>query len=113
MGFAGLSETWSDPTGGEIDTACIVTTAPNALIRFLHDRMPAVVEPEDFSAWLDVDGVGAKKALALLKPAPESALELVEIGPAVSRAANDDASVQTPVAAPIRAAVAEEEPTLF
>ena len=113
MGFAGLAETWSDPTGGEIDTACIVTTAPNALVRFLHDRMPAIVEPEDFSAWLDVDGVGAEKALALLKPAPESALELVEIGPAVNRAANDEGSVQTPVAAPIRAAVAEEEPTLF
>src|ERR1700736_4925065 len=32
MGFAGLYETWSDPNGGEIDTACIITTAPNALI---------------------------------------------------------------------------------
>ena len=113
MGFAGLTETWSDPTGGEIDTACIVTTAPNALVRFLHDRMPAIVAREDFSAWLDVDAVGAEKALALLKPAPEPALELVEIGPSVNRAANDDASVQAPVAAPIRAAVAEAEPTLF
>jgi putative SOS response-associated peptidase YedK len=110
MGFAGLYETWSDPTGGEIDTACIVTTAANALTGLLHDRMPAILEPGDFSAWLDVDGVEPAKAAALLKPAPEAALELVEIGPSVNRAANDDARVQTPVAAPIRA---EGDATLF
>ena len=107
MGFAGLYETWSDPTGGEIDTACIVTTAPNALLGQVRDRMPAIVEPEDVSAWLDVDGVDAVKALRLLKPAPDPALELVEIGPAINRAANDDPGVQAPVAAPIRAASAE------
>ncbi len=110
MGFAGLYETWCDPTGGEIDTACIVTTAANRLVGQLHDRMPAILEPGSFAAWLDVDGVDAGRALALLEPAPEETLELVEIGPAVNRVANDDASLQTPVAAPIRAAASE---TLF
>ncbi len=110
MGLAGLYETWSDPTGGEIDTACIVTTAANALAGLLHDRMPAILEPGDFSAWLDVDGVEFAKAAELLKPAPEAALELVEIGPSVNRVANDDPRVQTPVAAPIRA---EGGTTLF
>ena len=107
MGFAGLYETWCDPTGGEIDTACIVTTAANRLASFVHDRMPAILGPAQFAAWLDGDGVQAEEAIALLKPAPDEALELVEIGPAVNRFANDDASVQTPVAAPIRADVAE------
>jgi putative SOS response-associated peptidase YedK len=103
MGFAGLYETWSDPLGGEIDTACIVTTAANALVGLLHDRMPAILEPEAFSAWLDIDGVDAAKALKLLKPQPEPALELVEVSPSVNHFANDDAGVQKPVAAPIRA----------
>ncbi len=110
MGFAGLYETGSDPTGGEIDTAGIVTTAANPLTALLHDRMPAILEPGDFSAWLDVDGVEPAKAATLLKPAPEAALELVEIGPSVNRVANDDPRVQTPVAAPIRA---EGDATLF
>ena len=107
MGFAGLYETWCDATGGEIDTACIVTTAANGLLGQLHDRMPAILEPDAFAAWLDVDGVDAGKALALLRPAPEEALELVEIGPAVNRVANDDESVQQPVAEPIRAAAGQ------
>jgi putative SOS response-associated peptidase YedK len=107
IGFAGLYETWSDASGGEIDTACIVTTAANALLGLVHDRMPAILESEAFAAWLDVDGVDAASALALLKPAPEPALELFEIGPAVNRAANDDESLQKPVSAPIRAGAGE------
>ena len=110
IGFAGLTETWSDPSGGEIDTACIVTTAANRLVGRLHDRMPAILDPDAFAAWLDVGRVDPAEALALVKPAPEEALELVEVGPAVNRVANDDESLQRPVAAPIRAEFSE---TLF
>jgi putative SOS response-associated peptidase YedK len=102
MGLAGLYETWSDPTGGEIDTACIVTTSANRLVSVAHDRMPAILDPRDFAAWLDCDGVGAAAAIDLLKPAPESALELVEIGPAVNHVANDGESLQNPVGPAIR-----------
>jgi putative SOS response-associated peptidase YedK len=107
MGFGGLYETCSDSTGGEIDTACIITTAANALARQLYARMPAILDPTAFSAWLDVDGVDSARALKLLEPAPDDALELIEIGPAVNRAANDDPHVQTPVGPPIRAAATE------
>ncbi len=108
MGFAGLMETWSDPSGGEIDTACIITTAANRLMRRVHDRMPAILSPEAFAIWLDNDGVDAEIATALLRPAPEPALELIPIGPAVNRAANDDAAVQTPIGEAIRAAPPEK-----
>jgi len=103
MAFAALYETYCDPNGSEIDTACIVTTPANRLVALLHDRMPAILAPRSFAAWLDSDAVGAAEALHLLQPAPEEALELVEIGTAVNRAANDHEDVQKPVAAPIRA----------
>ncbi len=109
MGFAGLWETWSDPSGGEIDTACIITTAANRLVGRLHDRMPAIVAPEGFSAWLDCDRVDVAGALSLVKPAPEDALELVEIGTAVNRVANDAPELQRPLAEPIRAGEEEGE----
>ena len=104
MGFAGLMETWSDPSGGEIDTACIVTTFANRLMSGIHERMPAILEPEAFSAWLDNDSVAVGEATALLRPAREPALELVPLGPAVNRAGNDDPSVQAPIGDAIRAA---------
>jgi len=108
MGFAGLMETWSDPNGGEIDTACIITTFANGLMAAVHERMPAIIQPETFSTWIDNDGVGAEEASALLRPAPDEALELVPVGPAVNRVANDAAMVQTPVGEAIRAAAAAE-----
>lgn len=108
MGFAGLMETWSDPAGGEIDTACIVTTSANRLMASIHDRMPAMIEPDAFSLWLDNDGVAPHEATALLRPAPEAALELVPVGPAVNRAANDDPAVQAPTGDAIRAAPPDE-----
>jgi putative SOS response-associated peptidase YedK len=101
-------ETWSDPSGGEIDTACIITITANRLMTRVHDRMPAILSPEAFSLWLDNDGVEARTATALLRPAPEPALELIPIGPAVNRTANDDAAVQAPIGEAIRAAPAEK-----
>ncbi len=55
MAFAGLWETFVDPSGGEIDTACIVTTTANGATAAIHDRMPAIIDPEHFDAWLDPD----------------------------------------------------------
>ena len=103
MGFAGLWETWSDPTGGEIDTACIITTAANRLMSMVHDRMPAMIEKADFSKWLDVDGVEAKAVLGLLAPAAESVLELVPLGPGVGRVANDGPEIQAAIGEAVRA----------
>ena len=106
MGFAGLYETWSDPSGGEIDTACIITTSANHLMRQVHDRMPAIIERADHSRWLDNDGVEASDAMALARPAPEEALELIEISVSVNKAANDGPELQAPVGEPIRAPAA-------
>jgi putative SOS response-associated peptidase YedK len=74
----------------------------------VHDRMPAILSPDAFAMWLDNDGVEADIATALLRPAPEPALELIPIGPAVNRTANDDAAVQAPVGEAIRAAPPEK-----
>jgi putative SOS response-associated peptidase YedK len=97
MAIAGLWETWVGPNGEEVDTACIVTTPANATIAPIHDRMPAILEPEDFDAWLDIDAEDADAALALLRPAAEDVLEFHPIGFAVNKADNDNADIQTRV----------------
>jgi putative SOS response-associated peptidase YedK len=103
MGLAGLWETWMDATGGEIDTACMITTRANRLMSSINDRMPVIIPREAFSLWLDTDAVDAATATALLKPAQEEALELAPIGTGVNRAENDDATVQSPVGETLRA----------
>lgn len=51
--FAGLFEEWASPTGGEIVTCCIITVNANSLVAPYHDRMPAILAPEDEAHWLN------------------------------------------------------------
>jgi putative SOS response-associated peptidase YedK len=97
IAYAGIWETWSDPAGGEIDTCAIVTVPANDAMLPIHDRMPAVVAPEHFDAWLDAEKVDAKDAVALLGPAPEDFFEAYEISPRVNKVANDDAAIVEPL----------------
>ena len=68
FGFAGIWEHWMGADGSEIETAAIITTAANATIAAIHDRMPVVIMPGDFALWLEGE---VKDAVALLRPAAE------------------------------------------
>ena len=51
--MAGLYDTWTSPEGIKLSTCTILTTAPNALMEPIHNRMPVILRPEDEAAWLD------------------------------------------------------------
>jgi len=36
-----------------VRSVSLITTEPNALMQPIHDRMPVIVAPEDYAAWLD------------------------------------------------------------
>jgi putative SOS response-associated peptidase YedK len=97
--FAGLWETWIGPNGEEMDTAAIVTTVANKEMAEVHHRAPVMVQPEQFDLWLDCANVDEQTAAALIAPAPEGAMEVYEISPAVNRVANDSAELLAPYSA--------------
>lgn len=99
LAFAGLWETWAGPNGEEVDTVAIITTAANETLRFLHDRMPVIVRPADFSAWMDERCEDREIIARLLLPAAEELLAAHEVGTGVNRAANDSAELIVPLAA--------------
>ena len=51
FGLAGLWDHW-EKHGQAITSFTIITTEPNERMRALHHRMPAVLSPEDYEAWL-------------------------------------------------------------
>ena len=95
IAFAGLWETWSDRDGGEIDSACIVTTSANATVAPIHARMPVVIAPENFELWLTGE---ADAANALLRPAPDDLFAAFPVSDRVNKADADDPGLIEPVA---------------
>lgn len=51
--FAGLWERWKAPNGEAIESCTILTTEANELLRPIHDRMPVILDPNDYKLWLD------------------------------------------------------------
>ena len=95
LALGGLWESWTDPASGHVTrTFCIVTTAPNATMATIHNRMPLVLEAADWPAWL---GEISAAAGALLRPASESVLRTRPVGTRVNSVRNNDASLLTPM----------------
>jgi putative SOS response-associated peptidase YedK len=68
--MAGLWSRWQNRETGEvIESAAIITTEPNTLLSAIHDRMPVILSPKQYDAWLDhkSDAEGLK---SLLGPYP-------------------------------------------
>jgi putative SOS response-associated peptidase YedK len=95
--FAGLWSSWRSAEGGKVETFTIITTSSNNTIRELHDRMPVVVERENFGLWLDPKIGDAAEIQALLRPAPDEDFELVRVSRAVNSPAYDAADCIAPV----------------
>ncbi|HWK65620.1 MAG TPA: SOS response-associated peptidase [Rhizobiaceae bacterium] len=94
VAFAGLMETWSEPGGSEIDTGAIITTVASADVAHVHDRMPVVIEPDDFSAWLDCRGREPRDVASLLRPAQEGLFEAIPVSDRVNKVANVGPDIQ-------------------
>jgi len=85
--FAGIWDTWSNR--GDVVTSCaIITTAANELIGELHDRMPTMLLPEFYEAWLDVR---TRRAVLteILKPFPSLSMKSYPVSSGVNSPNND------------------------
>ena len=70
MLMAGLWEDSHDGSGGEIRTACVITTAANSFMRELHDRMPAILTKDQAMRWLKAPEVEVESLVDILRPYP-------------------------------------------
>lgn len=95
--FAGLWEYWAGADGSELETCTILTTTPNELMGPIHNRMPVIVEQEDFSMWLD-PGLRPEDGLHLLRPYPAEKMAAYPVSTMVNSPANDIPACIEPLA---------------
>lgn len=93
--FAGL---WARvrTDAGEQVSFTIVTGPPNELVAPIHDRMPIVLDPSAYAAWLD-PASDATAVRDLLRVPPVGDWTAEPVSPRVNSAANDDAECIAPI----------------
>jgi len=96
FGLAGITELWHGPEG-PLHSVCLITTEPNELMRSIHDRMPVIVPPEDYAAWLDPANQNPKLLRPFLRPFPAAQMDAYPVGLAVSNARNEGKHLIEPV----------------
>ncbi len=97
--FAGLWSIWQAPDGSKLRTCTILTTAANAAIAPLHDRMPVILEPEHEAAWLD-PATPRSQLHEMLAGLPPGATAMVEVSTAVNDARRDGPECLSPPSPP-------------
>ncbi len=94
VAFAALMEMYAEPGGSEIDTGAILTTAANGDIAHIHDRMPVVIQPEDFSRWLDCRTQEPRDVIDFMRPAQADFFEAIPVSDLVNKVANTGPDLQ-------------------
>lgn len=99
FGLAGLWERWTSPEGTPIDTFTVVTTAANATLQALHERMPVILQPADYGPWLSRD-TASERLGQLLAPCPDGMLSMHPVSKAVGNVRNEGARLIAPESGP-------------
>jgi len=90
--FAGLWDRWRQPDNTMIETCAILTTPPNSLVAEMHDRMPAILNEEDYDRWLDPGITDPERVADCLTPFDPKLMKKYPVSNRVNRPENDDES---------------------
>jgi putative SOS response-associated peptidase YedK len=82
-----------------VPTCTLITRAPNALIRPIHDRMPVIVPREAYARWLD-PALPLDEVAALLQPYAPDATRAYPVTRYVIDPRNDDPAALEPAPPP-------------
>ena len=103
LAMAGLYELWRDPTKADDDparwlwTCTVITTDAEDDLGRIHDRMPLMLTPDKYDAWLDPDNKDRDTLLGLLQPAAPGLLEAYPVSTLVSRVDNNGPELVEPI----------------
>jgi putative SOS response-associated peptidase YedK len=104
--MAGLFEAWRPKDSQRDDdwllTCCVITTAANRLMAPIHDRMPVMVPPEHWAAWLARDQQDPGALPALMQGLPDGAMQAWAVDRRVGRSTEEGENLLTPVSEAVR-----------
>ena len=97
--FAGLFESWRDPDGDDskIYSCTILTRSAIEVIQPIHDRMPVMVPPTHWDAWLNPADEDVEALLASIPAAPNELFSIHAVSTAVNNSRSSGAALMDEV----------------
>lgn len=90
MAMAGIWEHWMHPSGSEILSVSLITTAANKTVGKIHHRMPVILESADWDRWLNTANVKAEGLENLFAPAKDEFLKARPVSTRVNKTDCDE-----------------------
>jgi putative SOS response-associated peptidase YedK len=92
LAMAGLWDRWrpKGDDGHPLETVTILTCPPNDLLKDVHDRMPVILEREEWAKWLDPAEQDPSRVTPMLNPYPAERMTMHPVGRWVNSVTNDD-----------------------
>jgi putative SOS response-associated peptidase YedK len=90
---------WRSPAGERLRSFAIITTRANELCAGLHDRMPVILSPQSWPAWLGEEPADLVRLKSMLAPYPSEQMTCWLVSPRVGNVKNNDPSLIEPIAA--------------
>ncbi len=103
LAMAGIYEIWRDSTlpedqeGAFLWSACVITTTAEDSLGRIHDRMPMLVEPSGYDAWLDATATSPERLADVLVPAAPGRLHAFPVSTEVNNVRNNGAQLVEPL----------------
>ncbi len=103
LAMAGLYEIWRDASREEDEpeaflwTATVITTTAEDALGHIHDRMPMLVGPAAYNAWLDPASTDPDDLRALLAPAAPGRLTAYPVSTEVNNVKNNGPELVDPL----------------
>ena len=89
---AGLWEVWQSPKDEVIESFTVITQESNTLLKDIHDRMPAILLPEQEKLWLD-DTIPPEELLDMIVPYPNELMEAFPVSNRVGKVSENDSDL--------------------
>lgn len=97
MAFAGIYSVWASPFGRDVYSCSILTTKANALVQPVGNRMPAILDSENYQTWLREEAISESALNQLLKPYPMNRLAVNRVSEEVNDTENNRPELIQPI----------------
>jgi len=95
--FAGLWEHWESKEGKVIESCSIVVAHANDTVKPIHDRMPVIIDPENYSNWLDPENHDTEQLKKLLTSYPATTMESYPVSRRMNDPSHDEVDCIQPI----------------